>query len=129
MHENTCVIHCSKTILTCPMMVQHSPKHFSLSTGTQPTRKVQWQDPIQTHSSDSEFLNQIPESFVSLNCSQRSPVPTRGLSCLHSLLYSAAQLVNVNSLKSVLLAQNLYLFQSFYSRQYHGCTSLFKLCN
>ena len=70
-------------------------------------RKVQWQDSIQTHSSDYESLHQTAESFIPLNCSPESPVPTRGSSCLHSLVYSPAQSINVDPLKSVLLAQNL----------------------
>ena len=60
-----------------------------------------------THSGVFESQHQIPESFVSLNCSPESPVPMRGLSSLHSPLYAAAQLVNVDPLKSVLLSQNL----------------------
>ena len=70
-------------------------------------RKVQWQVPIQAHSSDSELLHQTAESFVPLNCSSESPVPTRGSFCLHSLVYSPAQSVNVDPLKSVLLAQTI----------------------
>ena len=94
------MINCSGT--TSPRM-----EHLSLSTGTQPMRKVQWQDPIQTHSSDSEFLHQTAKSFIPLNCSPESPVPARGSSCLHSLVNSPAQSVNVDPLKYVLLAQNL----------------------
>ena len=36
-----------------------------------------------------------------------SSVLTRGISCLHMSLYSLAQSVNVDPLKSVVLAQNL----------------------
>ena len=96
------MVNCSRTTLASPMM-----EHLSPSTGTQPMRKVQWQDPIQTHSSDSEFLHQTAESFILLNCIPESPVPTRGLSCLHSQVYSPAQSVNADPLKSVLVAQNL----------------------
>ena len=81
-----------------------------MNTGTQPMRKVQWQDSIQTHSSDSESLHQTAESFIPLNCSPESPVSTNKriiLACLHSLVYSPAQSVNVDPLKSVLLPQNL----------------------
>ena len=91
------------------MLNQKTPEHLSQSTATQPTRKIQWQNPIQTHSAAgfSESQHQIPELFVSLNCSPELPLPTRGLSGLHSPLYGATQLVNVDPLKSVLLAQNL----------------------
>ena len=86
------------------MLNQQTPEHLSQSTGTQPTRRIQWQNPIQTHSGVSESQHQIPESFVSLDCSPESPVPTKGLSGLHSPLYGATQLVNVDPLKSILLA-------------------------
>ena len=86
---------------------QKTPEHLSRSTGTQPTGRIQWQNPIQTHSGVSEFQHQIPKSFVPLDCSPESPLPTRGLSGLHSPLYGATQLVNIDSLKSVLLAQIL----------------------
>ena len=99
---NASVVNCSGTTLDSPRM-----DHLSMSTGTQPMRKVQWQDPIQTHSSNSKSLHQTAESFISLNCSPESPVPTRGSSCLDSLVYSPAQSVNVDPLKSVLLAQYL----------------------
>ena len=89
------------------MLSQQTPKHLSQSTGIQPTRRIQWQNPIQTHSGVSEFQHQIPESFVPLHCSPESPVSTRGLSGLHSPLYGATQLGNVDPLKSVLLSQNL----------------------
>ena len=89
------------------MLNQQTPEHLSQSTGTQPTKRIQWQNPIQTHSGVSESQHQIPESFVSLDCSPESPVPTKGLSGLHSPLYGATQLVNVDPLKSILLAQNL----------------------
>ena len=89
------------------MLNQQTPEHLSQSTGTQPTRRIQWQNPIRTHSGVSEFRYQIPELFVSLDCSPESPVPITGLSGLHSPLYGATQLVNVDPLKSVLLAQNL----------------------
>ena len=100
--ENASMINYSGTTLASPRM-----EYLSLSTGTQPMRKVQWQDPIQTHSSDTEFLHQTTESFIPLNYSPESPVPTRGSSCLHSLVCSPAQSVNVDQLKSALLAQNL----------------------
>ena len=89
------------------MLNQKTPEHLLWSTGTQHTRRIQWQNPIQIHSGVSEFQHQIPVSFIPLNCSPESPVPTRGLSGLHSPLYGATQLVNVDPLKSVLLAQNL----------------------
>ena len=90
------------------MLNQKTPEHLSQSTGTQPTRRIQWQNPIQTHSAGvSEFQHQIPESLVPLDCSPESPVPTRELSGLHSPLYGATQLGSVDPLKSVLLAQNL----------------------
>ena len=89
------------------MLNQQTPEHLSRSIGTQPTRRIQWQNPIQTRSGVSESQHEIPESFVSLDCSPESPVPTKGLSGLHSPLYGARQLVNVDPLKSVLLAQNL----------------------
>ena len=89
------------------MLNQQTPQHLSQSTGTQPTRRIQWQNPIQTHSGVSESQHQIPESFVPLDCSPESPVPTRGLSGLHSPLYGVTQLGSVDPLKSVLLAQNL----------------------
>ena len=47
-----------------------------------------WQNPIQTHSGVSDSQHQILESFVSRDCSPESPVPMRGLSSLHSLLYA-----------------------------------------
>ena len=65
------VVNCSRTTLASPKM-----EHLSLSTGT-PMRKVQWQDSIQTHSSDSEFLHQSRGSFLPLNCSPESPVSTK----------------------------------------------------
>ena len=86
---------------------QTPPEHLSQSTNTQPNRTIQWQNLIQTHSIVSKSQHQIPESFISLDCSPESPVPTRGLSSLHSPLYRAAQLVNVDLMKSVLLTQNL----------------------
>ena len=89
------------------MLNQQTPEHLSRSTGTQPTRRIQWQNPIKTHSGVSESQHQIPESFVPLDCSPESPVPTRELSGLHSPLYGATQLGNVDPLKFVLLAQNL----------------------
>ena len=58
------------------MLNQKTPEHLSQSTGTQPTRRIQWQNPIPTHSGASEFQHQIPESFVPLDCSPESPVAT-----------------------------------------------------
>ena len=98
--ENASVVNCSRTTLVSPRM-----EYLSLSTGTQPMRKVQWQDPIQTHSCDSEFLHQTAGSFIPLNCNPKSPVPTRGSSYLYSLVYSPAQSVNVDLLKSVLVVK------------------------
>ena len=102
------MVNCSRTTLASPRM-----EHLSPSTGTQPMRKVHWQVPIQTHSSDSEFLHQTAKSFIPLNCSPESPVPTRGSSCLHSLVYNPAQSVNVDPLKSVLPVQNIPLLPKF----------------
>ena len=71
--ENASVVNYSKTTLVSPMM-----EYLSLSTSTQPMRRGQWQEPINMHSSDSEFLHQTPESIVPLNCGPESPVPMRG---------------------------------------------------
>ena len=78
------------------MLNQQAPEHLSRSTGTQPTRRIQWQNPIQTHSGVSESQHQIPESFVPPDCSPEPPVPTKELSGLHSPLYGVIQLESVD---------------------------------
>ena len=110
------------------MLNQQTPDYLSRSTGTQPTRRIQWQNPIQTHSGVSESQHQIPESFIPLDCSPESPVPTRELSGLHSPLYGVTQLGSVHPLKSVLLAQNLPPLPKFSGESSDGgfCKDIFQ---
>ena len=104
--------------MSTPLMVdqRQQSEQFLFLLSTHSAKRVQWQDLNDFRSqSHPEVLHQTPESFVSLPGSPESSIPVEGLSNSHltmsadiqSMNNSLANMVDMNSMTSVLLAQQL----------------------